>query len=272
MGGTSQHSHYTSNIEGFCFSVLKENWQIYLSNSPPQQSFLGYKQHRRAWSVIEFPFSSQKDSAENVRHAFSPKEIQLCFNQTGIAEDLQRHWKHFGGGGGDKENKRIQNTVSSTLRIIWLEKSRWWAIPKCKSEPPCLLFHRGTSVSLVLGACPHFQGQGIFFSCHQQWAAPSLLLFLPVCSYPTLRSVLLSRHWVCLSSLPPYVHTLLNNLRSENAIIECLSIQLDHRDMLFLPISFAPFRWLNNVCVSSTSTLLDVGGCRWESSVCQVCH
>lgn len=207
MGGTSQHSHYTSNIEGFCFSVLKENWQIYLSNSPPQQSFLGYKQHRRAWSVIEFPFSSQKDSAENVKHAFSPKEIQLCFNQTGIAEDLQRHWKHFGGGGGDKENKRIQNTVSSTLRIIWLEKSRWWAIPKCKSEPPCLLFHRGTSVSLVLGACPHFQGQGIFFH------AISSGLHLVFCSFFLSVPILHFALFFCLgtgSVFPPcrlmYIH------------------------------------------------------------------
>lgn len=133
-------------------------------------------------------------------------------------------------------------------------------------------FSQGNQCQPSFRCLSSFSRARYFFSCHQQWAAPSLLLFLPVCSYPTLRSVLLSRHWVCLSSLPPYVHTLLNNLRSENAIIECLSIQLDHRDMLFLPISFAPFRWLNNVCVSSTSTLLDVGGCRWESSVCQVCH
>lgn len=30
--------------------------------------------------------------------------------------------------------------------------------------------------------------------------------------------------------------------------------------MLFLPISFAPFRRLNNVCVSATCTWLDAGG------------
>lgn len=40
----------------------------------------------------------------------------------------------------------------------------------------------------------------------------------------------------------------------------------------FLPISFASFGRLNNVCVSGAASRLDAGPCRWESSACQVCH
>lgn len=124
-------------------------------------------------------------------------------------------------------------------------------------------FHMRSRVSLVL-ACPHFsRASFFFFSSHTSTGglqSPISFLF-SLClllSYSFLCS--LSWHRLRLPSPLPYVHTLFNNLRSENAIIECLSIQLDHRDMLFLPISFAPFRRLNNVCVSSTSTLLDAGG------------
>lgn len=151
----------------------------------------------------------------------------------------------------------------------------WWPIPIYKSEPPYVLVHMGTGVSLVLAACPHFsRARYFFFFPHQQLAAVTSshsLFFL--CLFPFFSFLCSSFLALVLSPLLlPYVHTLFNNLRSENAIIECLSIQLDHRDMLFLPISFAPFRRLNNVCVSSTCTLLDAGWCRWESSVCQVCH
>lgn len=133
----------------------------------------------------------------------------------------------------------------------------------------------GTTVSLVLAACPHFsRAIYIFFptpaavDCSYQFPSSSFSVY----SHLSLFSVLLFLALALSSLLLPYVYTLFNNPRSENAIIECLSIQLDHRDMLFLPISFASFIWLNNVCVSGTSTLLDAGRCRWESSVCQVCH
>lgn len=160
----------------------------------------------------------------------------------------------------------------------WLKKSIWRALAIYESEPPYVLFHMGVGVSLVLAARPHFSRACFSFFSFLPHASTSGLQ-LPILFLFSLRlflsnSLLCSPfwHWLCLSSLLPYVHTLFKNLQSENAIIECLSIQLDHRDMLFLPISFAPFRRLNNVCVSGTSTLLDVGGCRWESSVCQVCH
>lgn len=127
---------------------------------------------------------------------------------------------------------------------------------------------------LSQAACPHFS-RTVFFlftsaavGCSHQFSSSSLSVY----SYLTLYSVLLIGTGSVFPPPLPYVHTLFSNLRSENAIIECLSIQLDHRDMLFLPISFAPFRRLNNVCVSGTSTRWDAGGCRWESSVCQVCH
>lgn len=162
-----------------------------------------------------------------------------------------------------------------------MKKSIRRALAVYESEPPYVLFHMGVRVSLVLAARPHFSRACFFFFLFFSFLlhASTSGLQLPILSLFSLRlflsnSLLCSPFWhrLCLSSLLPYVHTLFKNPRSENAIIECLSIQLDHRDMLFLPISFAPFRRLNNVCVSGTSTLLDAGGCRWESSVCQVCH
>lgn len=110
-----------------------------------------------------------------------------------------------------------------------------------------------------------FQGQVFYFFFPSHTSTSGLhspVLFLSSLRLFQSKSPLCSPVWhrLCLSSRLPYVHTLFNNLRSENAIIECLSIQPDHRGMLFLPISFAPFRRLNNICVSGTSTLLDAGG------------
>lgn len=111
-----------------------------------------------------------------------------------------------------------------------------------------------------------FQGQ--FFSLHISTSglqSPILFLF-SLCLF--LSDTLLGSpywRWLCL----PLPTALCTYIIQQSV---CVSIQLDHRDMLFLPISFAPFRRLNNVCVSGTSTRLDAGGCRWESSVCQVCH
>lgn len=125
-------------------------------------------------------------------------------------------------------------------------------------------FSLGISVRLLVLI---FQGQfflsflSFFLPISTRGLQSPVLLLLSLCLFPS-HTWLFSPHWrwLCLPAPLPYVHTLFSNLRSENAIMECLSIQLDRGDMLFLPISFAPFRRLNNVCVSGTSTLWDADG------------
>lgn len=148
------------------------------------------------------------------------------------------------------------------------------------SQKSGVRFHWGTWVSLALAARPHFSRAVFFFfffffPSHQHHVGficqfPSSSL--SVSFHPTSRLCSSYCPWLCLPSPLPYVHTLFSSVRSENAIIECVGIQLDLGDMLFLPIFFTPLRRLNNVCVSSTSARSDAWGCRWESSVCQVRH
>lgn len=213
------------------------------------------------------------------RYAFSPAETPELPQLTWITESLQRQWKWNqsirlalrkktkllaprilrGMKGCYTCITPFLNLKKKKIKILWssYESPHDDAVPAYNSEP-CVLFHLGSRVSPVLAACPHFSRARYFFhtisSGLHQFCSSSLSVY----SYLTLPSVLLSWHRLCLPSLQPYVHTLFNNPWSENAIIECLGIQLDHRDMLFLPIPLAPFRWLNNVCVSSTSTQLDV--------------
>lgn len=132
-----------------------------------------------------------------------------------------------------------------------------------RSQKSGVRFHRGTWVSLAPAARPHFSravSSFLFFPSHQHHVGficqfPSSSLF---CLFPADR-LLCSSYcpWLCLPSPLPYVHTLFSSVRSENAIIECVGIQLDLGDMLFLPISFTPFRRLNNVCVRSASARSD---------------
>lgn len=142
------------------------------------------------------------------------------------------------------------------------------------SQTHHMCFSRGNCSQPTSGCLSSFFKGKVFFHTSSSGLQSPLLsfFFLSLFLLLILSSLPLLWHWLCLLSPLPYVHTLFNNLSSENAIIECLSIQPDHRDMLFLPISFAQFTQLNNVCLSGTSTLLDAGSCRWESSVCQVCH
>lgn len=130
--------------------------------------------------------------------------------------------------------------------------------PTCTMLTPDMYYqlcvvHLGTRVSLVLDTCLHFSRATYVFHArsgglHQSSSSLTDCFCLP---FP---SVLVSSHHLCLISLPPCVHTLFNDLRSENAIIEYLSIKPEHRDMLFLQISFARFTWFNNVCIGGTCT------------------
>lgn len=144
------------------------------------------------------------------------------------------------------------------------------------SEQSYKLSHLGTQpqpsfLLLVL----IFQGRYIyiyfsFFPCISPSGLQLPALFLsdallrsPCWPRPRLRSPL------------PYVYIhYLARRGVKSAIKECLSIQPDGpgRVIFFLPISFASFGRLNNVCVSGAASRLDAGPCGWESSVCQVCH